>query len=52
MDNRKGIQPTRNLCQLSSKVLFQNKWRKKTEREPANPGLTGKQPKKWRQWCY
>jgi len=48
MDNRKGIQTTRNLCQLSSKVLFQNKWRKKTEREPANLGLPRKQPKKWR----
>ena len=27
-----------NLCHLSSKVLFQNKWKKKTKMKPADPG--------------
>jgi len=37
-----------NLCHLSSKVLFQNNWWKKTEGEPASPRLLGKWPLKWR----
>jgi len=31
-----GIQPVRNLCHSSPKVLFWNKWRKKTKQDPAN----------------
>jgi len=37
----------RELCHLSAKVAFQNKWRKKTEGEPAtsdSPGNTHTQP--------
>jgi len=29
--DRKNIQPRKNLCHLSSKVLFQNRWKKKTK---------------------
>jgi len=36
--------PKYNLCNLSAKVLFSNKWRKKTDWEPANPRLC----RKWR----
>jgi len=39
----------KNLCQLAPKVLFQNKWRKKTEEEPADsvsPGKRSVKPEK------
>jgi len=31
----KAVWPVKNLCHLSTKVLFWNKWRKKTEWKPA-----------------
>jgi len=37
----------------SRKVLFWNKWRKRNEREPANPCSRGKRPlkrKRWQKW--
>jgi len=38
------MQPIKNLCHLSPKVLFKNTWRKKTEEGPADPGLLVKWP--------
>jgi len=29
--DRKDIRPVHSLCHLSTKILFQNKWRKKTQ---------------------
>ena len=37
---------SKNLCLLSTKVLFWNRWREKTEKEPINPGSPEKQPLK------
>jgi len=48
VDNRKNIQPMKNLCHLPPEVLFWNKWRKKSEEEPADPGSPGKWPLKQR----
>ena len=39
--------PQENLCHIP-KVLFHNKWRKKTKVEPANPGSPGKRSFKWK----
>jgi len=42
MGHRKGIRPVKNLFHISLKVLFHNWRRKKTKKEPADPGSNGK----------
>ena len=37
-----------HLCHLLWDILFCNKWRKKWDAEPANPGLPAKWPVNWR----
>jgi len=49
----KGIQAITNLCYfppptISTKILVQKKWRKKSKQEPANSGSPGKWPSEWR----
>jgi len=43
---------SKNLCNLSPKVLFQNKCKKKTEDELADPGSAGKRLIKWKWFFY
>ena len=45
---RKSIWPVNTPIQLSSNVLFLNKWKEKTEEKLAHPGLAGKLPLVWR----
>jgi len=42
LGDRKDIRPVSKPVPLIPKVLFQKKWRKKIEEEPANPGSRGK----------
>jgi len=41
--DRTDICPVKNLCHMSAKVLFWNRWKKKTEEDPASTGSPGKQ---------
>jgi len=49
LGDRKDIRPVRKCVPLILKVLFENGWRKKTKREPTEPGSPGKWLLKWRQ---
>jgi len=41
LGDRKGIQPVKNLCHLSAKILFQTGTGRKIEEEPPDRGSRG-----------
>jgi len=41
LGDRKGVQPVKNLCHLSAKVLFRTGIGRKIEEEPPDPGSHG-----------
>jgi len=50
LGDRKGVHPIKNQCHSSTKFLYWNKWSEKWKTaEPANRGLPGKHPVKWKQ---
>jgi len=51
LGGRKDIRPVKYLCQISSKILFQNRCIKNTEEKPDNPCSRGKLPLK-RRSCW
>jgi len=42
LGDRKDIRPVKCLCHLPSKVLFHDRWMKKSKGELVNPGSPGK----------